>query len=111
MGKGEIARYEQFLLCQQCFQNACFPGASKGVIVWEWIKELNFVACIWVLNLVEKEENTGNQHVLLFPQCFLLFREKISHFSNSLQMLSIFVMSKILLFGKGLTLSQTSPGF
>ena len=22
----------------QCFQKACFPGASEGVIVWEWIK-------------------------------------------------------------------------
>ena len=21
----------------QCFQKACFPGASKGVIVWEWV--------------------------------------------------------------------------
>ena len=35
VGKGEIARYEQFLLFPQCFQKACFPGASKGVIVWE----------------------------------------------------------------------------
>ena len=38
VGKGEIARYEQFLLFSQCFQKACFPGASKGVIVWEWVK-------------------------------------------------------------------------
>ena len=37
MGKGEITRYEQFLLFLQCFQKACFPGASKGVIVWEWV--------------------------------------------------------------------------
>ena len=36
--KGEIAHYEQFLLFPQCFQKACFPGASKGVIVWEWVK-------------------------------------------------------------------------
>ena len=36
-GKGEIARYEQFLLFPQCFQKAYFPGASKGVIVWEWV--------------------------------------------------------------------------
>ena len=40
MGKGEIARYEQFLLFLQCFQKACFPGASKGVIVWEWVNPL-----------------------------------------------------------------------
>ena len=37
VGKGEIARYEQFLLFPQCFQKACFPGASNGVIVWEWV--------------------------------------------------------------------------
>ena len=35
VGKGEIARYEQFLLFPQCFQKACVPGASKGVIVYE----------------------------------------------------------------------------
>ena len=40
VGKGEIARYKQFLLFQQCFQKACFPGMSKGVIVWEWVKHL-----------------------------------------------------------------------
>ena len=37
VGKGEIACYEQFLLFPQCFQKSCFPGASKGVIVWEWV--------------------------------------------------------------------------
>ena len=39
VGKGEIARYEQFLLFPQCFLKACFPGASKGVIVWEWVNQ------------------------------------------------------------------------
>ena len=38
VGKGEIARYEQFLLFPQCFQKACFPRTSKGAIVWEWVK-------------------------------------------------------------------------
>ena len=38
MGKGEIACYEQFLLFPPCFQKACFPGASRGAIVWEWVK-------------------------------------------------------------------------
>ena len=38
VGKGEIARHEQFLLFPQCFQKACFPGASNGVVVWEWVK-------------------------------------------------------------------------
>ena len=29
VGKGEIARYEQFLLYPQCFQKARFPGGVK----------------------------------------------------------------------------------
>ena len=29
VGKGEIARYEQFLLFQQCFQKAFFPRGVK----------------------------------------------------------------------------------
>ena len=40
VGKGEIARYEQFLLFPQCFQKACFLRASKGVIVWEWVNAI-----------------------------------------------------------------------
>ena len=39
VGKGEIARYEQFLLFPQCLQKACFPGVSKGVTAWEWVKD------------------------------------------------------------------------
>ena len=39
VGKGENVRYEQFFLFPQCFQKACFPGASKGVIVWKWVKK------------------------------------------------------------------------
>ena len=42
VGKGEIACYEQFLLFPQCFQKACFPEASKGVIVWEWVNPLPY---------------------------------------------------------------------
>ena len=45
VGKGEIAPYEQFLLFPQCFQKACFPGASKGVIVWEWVKIFEAADC------------------------------------------------------------------
>ena len=36
-------KHEQFLLFPQCFQKACFPGALKGVIVWEWVKKQGFV--------------------------------------------------------------------
>ena len=40
VGKGKIACYEQFLLVPQCFQKSCFPGASKGVIVWEKVNKI-----------------------------------------------------------------------
>ena len=49
VGKGEIARYEQFLLIAQCFQKACFQGASKRVIVWEWVKYISCNPNVWKL--------------------------------------------------------------
>ena len=91
MGKGEIARDEQFLLFPQCFQKACFQGVSKGVIVWEWANPLpddkilalpklkafaddkfDVIQNIKVVfhrieNIMGKEENAGYQHFLLFP--------------------------------------------
>ena len=53
VGKGEIARYKQFLLFPQCFQKVCFPGASKGVIVWEW-----------VISLRSKSKSIGRTNIL-----------------------------------------------
>ena len=68
VGKGEIARNEQFLLFPQCFQKACFPGASKGVIVWEWVKEFLNTYC--VENIVGKGEIAHFEQCLLFPLPF-----------------------------------------
>ena len=56
VGKGEIARYEQFLLFPQCFQKACFPGASKGAIVWEWVNAVYSYAAV-----------SASIHALFFP--------------------------------------------
>ena len=47
VGNGEIARDEQFLHFPQCFQKTCFPGASKGVIVWEWVDLSSSMLLIW----------------------------------------------------------------
>ena len=44
--KGEIARYKQFLLFPQCFQKACFPGASIGIVVWERVNPLPHMAVL-----------------------------------------------------------------
>ena len=46
VGKGEIAGNEQFLLFPQCLQKACFPGASKSVIVWEWVKATKILSSV-----------------------------------------------------------------
>ena len=48
VGKGEITHYEQFLLFPQCFQNACFPGASKGV--WDCLKQNSNVKHLQIQN-------------------------------------------------------------
>ena len=93
VGKGEIARYEQFVLFPKCFLKAYFPGASKGVIVWEWVNSLPnnksldwfklkafaddklivakmmISSCDRVENIVGRVENAGYLHFLL-PQCF-----------------------------------------
>ena len=64
VGKGEIARYEKFLLFPQCFQKACFPGASKGVTVWEWVKRgLNaLVQCTeWEMDQVFEGSKTDQK--------------------------------------------------
>ena len=61
-------------------------------------------------NTVGKEENAGKQHFLLFPQCFQLLsqREIVILAVINLSSANAFkvFMSKNLLFGKGLTLSQ-----
>ena len=43
VGKGQNAGYQHFLLFPQCFAKAFFPDTSKGVIVWEWVK--NTIQC------------------------------------------------------------------
>ena len=53
VGKGEIACYEQFLLFPECFQKACFPGASEDVIVWEWVNSLTFAIQSQVLTALK----------------------------------------------------------
>ena len=55
-------------------------------------------------NIVGKEENAGNQHFLLFPQCFLSHPEQILPFGSPLicrlQNALNLDWSKILSFGK-----------
>ena len=66
-------------------------------------------------NIVGKRENAGNQHFLLFPQYFKPFSNQISIFLVTFVLTFAIAFnleqSKIVLFGKELTLFQTSPGF
>ena len=71
MGKGEIARYGHFFLLPQCFQKACFPGASKGVIVWEWVKTLS-------LQISESGYLPSSPRTDVMDVCLLTPRIKIS---------------------------------
>ena len=40
VGKGEIARHEQFLLFPQCFQKTCTADTCKAGLVWERVNDL-----------------------------------------------------------------------
>ena len=53
--------YELFLLFPQCFQKACFPGASKGVIVWEWVKLYKAWICAIASAILSKLQRNGLQ--------------------------------------------------
>ena len=77
MGKGEIACYEQFLLFPQCFQKASLAGASKGVIVWEWVKGFQDADCIENTCIVEKGKIAHLSNFTFFHNVFLkLFSSK-----------------------------------
>ena len=40
MGKGENATYQHFLIFQQCYRKAYFPGSFKVRIVWRRVNSL-----------------------------------------------------------------------
>ena len=66
-------------------------------------------------NIVGKGENGGNQHFLLFPQCFLFYQEEKIIILTTFNMSSATAFnsdqSKILSFGKELSLYHTIPTF
>ena len=60
VGRGEIARYEQFLLFPQCFQKTCTADTYKPGLVWEKVKEI---------------ENRGSLNRSLALRIFLLMND------------------------------------
>ena len=77
--KDEIACYKQFLLVPQCFQKACFPRASKGVIVWEWVNpfphndtcwrpwETSLLKTLWEKAKLLITSNFSFSHIIFYP--------------------------------------------
>ena len=60
-GKSRNCLYKQFLLFPQSFQKASFPEASKGVIVWEWVKKvLESSNTVNDKTVINKQQNTNN---------------------------------------------------
>ena len=73
-------------------------------------------------NIVEKGDIAHKEQVLLFPQCFLLYKITVYSFVHVFDIVSLFAAEleepKIGISGKGLrltvtklTLSKTRPGF
>ena len=106
VGKGEIAHYEQFLLFPRCFQMACFPGASKGVIVWEWVNLLIHNADYQTPKKKKIRLKTlwGKRRKCWLPACFpfppnvfYCFKEKLHHMNHIENIVSKYFNSNILL--------------
>ena len=118
MGKGETACYEQFLLFPQCFQKVCFPEASKGVVVLEWVnnqtkkwtcpnpKNLQTIQIrfksLWLPSVRQKIVGKGENAILKDNKKYVT-KTNLSN-RNMHTVLSFVTFCK-------LTLSQTSPGF
>ena len=90
VGKGEIACYEQFLLFPQCFQKACFPGASKGVIVWEWVKIFHHNVQLF---FKPEQKPPLFKYQFLYPDCSFAKNfiniTKINHFHDFLKTIGL----------------------
>ena len=82
LGKGENASYQHFLLFPECFQKLSSLGSLKvGIVLtlYHALQTSNTPQKTFE-NILGKEDNAGNQHFLLFPQCLLPYLEQISSF-------------------------------
>ena len=117
VGKGEIARYVSNFAFSHCVfkrhvknqgmqtrKNQGMFGKRLILLIHNYLLFTTQSRLLTTLkekafeNIVGKGENAGNQHFLLFPQCFLPFPKQISifqlHSICRLQMLSIWTSLK-----------------
>ena len=57
------------------FQKACFPGASKGVIVWEWVKGEDKDRLTSYCILLVTKQPPDTEIFRKYSQCFLHFQQ------------------------------------
>ena len=101
--KGENASNQHFLHLRQCFQKS--SGWLTLYLSNMWRKkpfERSLLKALW-----EKEKNAGNQHFSISYNIFY----NIFHFFNYIYSLVCNCFQIGLVFGKGRTLSKTSPEF
>ena len=112
MGKGEIVHYKQFLLFPQCFlrvQNlsassikfeiVCKPFQFGRVLNSLFGKELSMIFMVKlvterVVNIAGKEENSGCQNFLLYPQCFQRPLVKVIKAKNRIMLCMVYLFTK-----------------
>ena len=72
MGKGEIARYEQFLLFPQCFQKACFQGRQKVSLCGNGLtaKVISWQSCVSWLSHTNTNKTFFPKPPTTFLTCF-----------------------------------------
>ena len=115
--KEKLLVTSNFSFSPQCFQKGCFPGASKAVIVWEWVKGKkrfhrvinpppNKPCFLRDCSLFQKSfENAVEKEKLLFPTVFITLLENLLPFSSNQELSSTNSLSlkesKIYLLGKG----------
>ena len=115
MRKGEIARYEQFLLFSHCFQKNYSVDTWKQGLVWERVKALLFTTQSWLITTLREKAFLERERTkcwktnvfFLFQTCFQLQCMYFQFFSHIFQLSASALnldSSKVLSFGKILTL-------
>ena len=101
----------------QCFQKACFPGASKGVIVWEWVNPFpnkpwfsrvcsaSLLKTLWEKDKLLVTSNFSFSHSVFYPFGELSF----SFIKFKIVVCKHFQFGRVekLSFGKGLSDNST----
>ena len=94
MGKGEIARYEQFLLFLQCFQKTFTGDTLKPGFVWERVNPFPskpWFLCVCNTSLLKTLWEKKKMLVMSnfsFSQCFFYCLENFLSFSSKLKLSS-----------------------